>query len=144
MKSYRQIGHTADIGLEVWGKNLKELFQNAANGMFDMIVEMSGFTRTACGGTRTVFNVSLNVTIVEELLVRWLEENLYIFGVKKHFPLEYRFKMITGNKLEAEIMAIPLDGISFKVLHDVKAVTYHNLVIEEEKGRFRTTIIFDI
>ncbi|GAF71160.1 unnamed protein product, partial [marine sediment metagenome] len=42
MKRYEQIPHTADIAIRVYGKDLKELFINAAYGMFDIIADLEG------------------------------------------------------------------------------------------------------
>ena len=39
MKNYEIIDHTADMGIKVYGKNLLALFLNAAEAMFDIIVE---------------------------------------------------------------------------------------------------------
>ncbi|MBI4335989.1 MAG: archease, partial [Candidatus Omnitrophica bacterium] len=37
MKKYEPIEHTADIGIRAYGRSLKELFENAALGMFGEI-----------------------------------------------------------------------------------------------------------
>ncbi|GAG16189.1 unnamed protein product, partial [marine sediment metagenome] len=40
MKRYEVIDHTADIGIKTYGKDLKELFVNAAYGMFDILADL--------------------------------------------------------------------------------------------------------
>ncbi|MBU3933351.1 MAG: archease, partial [Candidatus Omnitrophica bacterium] len=40
MKRYEIIDHTADIGLRAYGKDLKQLFTNAAYGMFDILADL--------------------------------------------------------------------------------------------------------
>ena len=42
MKKYKLLDHTADIGIEVWGKTKKELFENAVEAMFDLMVDLAG------------------------------------------------------------------------------------------------------
>jgi len=37
--SYKIIEHTADIGIEVGGSSIKELFINAADGLVNLIVD---------------------------------------------------------------------------------------------------------
>ncbi|MBL7092144.1 MAG: archease, partial [Candidatus Omnitrophica bacterium] len=40
MKRYEIIDHTADIGLRAYGKDLKQLFANAACGMFGILADL--------------------------------------------------------------------------------------------------------
>ena len=42
MKRYEQFPHTADIGIRVFGKDLKELFENAAFALFDTLADLEG------------------------------------------------------------------------------------------------------
>ena len=42
MKRYEQFPHTADIGVRVFGHDLKELFENAAFAMFDLLADLEG------------------------------------------------------------------------------------------------------
>ena len=37
MKEFEILEHTADIGIMVYGKNKREIFINAARGMFEII-----------------------------------------------------------------------------------------------------------
>ena len=76
MKRYEEIPHTADIGVRVYGADLKELFKNAAFSMFDIIADLEGIK-----GSVTV-DVDLKADSPEELLVNWLDELLYNFYTK--------------------------------------------------------------
>ena len=38
------IDHEADIGLEIYGKSMEELFANAVDGLFSLIVEAKDIT----------------------------------------------------------------------------------------------------
>ena len=37
---YEIIDHTADIGIRAFGKNIQELFENTAYGMFEIITSI--------------------------------------------------------------------------------------------------------
>ena len=39
MRSYEPIDHTADMGIRAYGRTKKELFRNAAAGMFSLIAD---------------------------------------------------------------------------------------------------------
>ena len=87
MKAYNLIDHTADVGLKAYGKSLSEAFQNAAKGMFDIITDKSEIENIG------QYNIKLEADDLEQLLVDWLSELLYIhstknivFGFFKVFP----------------------------------------------------------
>ena len=46
MKPYEYLEHTADMGLLVRGKNLSELLQNAAQGLFETIAVVDTIDET--------------------------------------------------------------------------------------------------
>jgi len=39
---YRLFDHTADLGVEVFGKTRKDLFVNAAAALFDLLLDAAG------------------------------------------------------------------------------------------------------
>ena len=76
MQRYEQFPHTADIGIRVFGKDLKELLENAAFGMLEVIADLEGIKASE----EEVVQVCS--TAPEELLVAWLDELLYRFCTK--------------------------------------------------------------
>lgn len=138
MNGYKQIEHTADIGIEVEGNSLKELFINSAKGLVSLMVDARApMNRVAQG-------ISITAGSKEELLVKWLEELLYIFETKRMVPTGFTIVMISENDLSAVINIDEFDKDRFPPKYQIKAVTYHNLTIKEKDGRFSATIIFDI
>ncbi|RPJ16772.1 MAG: archease, partial [Desulfobacteraceae bacterium] len=73
---YEIIDHTADFGIEVRGADLKELFENAAYAMFDVITDTEDLNALS--------EISVNVTGEDwpELMVNWLRELLYLWTGK--------------------------------------------------------------
>lgn len=138
MTQYKTIEHTADIGIEVQGPDLPGLFINAARGLVDFIVDVREV------GEKQTRKISLDAGIREELLVKWLEEILYLFEVKDLIVVDFDIKKLENKKLEADVTCIPFSPKIQKPKHQIKAVTYHNLTIREERDRFSATIIFDI
>lgn len=142
----RIINHTADIGIEIEGGSLKELFLNAARGAIGLIVECRRSGVPACRGTddRVLKKISLKADLAEGLLVRWLEELLYLFEEKRLVPVEFKIGRLLRTSLNTEVSCVPFDPKTHRIKYVIKAVTYHDLTITEEKGRFRVRIIFDI
>lgn len=139
---YRELEHTADTGLEVWGNTHSELFINAARGMYTLIWPEVKFP-----GTQH-FQFELRADSYEELLVNFLSElNYYILMQRKLInPIE-NIKIET----QGDLLALTCDGNIFKLgnehllnLREIKSVTYHQLKISHEGSQLYTKIIFDI
>ena len=75
MKTYELIDHTADVGIKAYGKTLSEAFENAAKGMFDIITDSSEIESIG------QYNIELEAPDLEQLLVDWLSELLYLFEI---------------------------------------------------------------
>jgi SHS2 domain-containing protein len=75
IKNYELIEHTADIGIKIKGKDLRELFINAALAMFDIIAE-----RKNSQGKRREIKIKQKAEDLGELFINWLNELLFFFG----------------------------------------------------------------
>lgn len=137
----RLINHTADIGIEVLGSSLKELFVSAADGMTGLMVECLGAAAPQRHSSKDIF---LKADIREELLVKWLEEILYFIETKRLVPVSFNIKSIDNNSLSAQIEVVSFDPKIHHPKYQIKAVTYHDLTIKEDGGIFKTRVIFDI
>ena len=71
-KPYELIDHTADIAIKAYGKSLSEAFENAAKAMFDIITDSSEIESVG------QYDVELEAPDLEQLLVDWLSELLFI------------------------------------------------------------------
>ena len=68
---YRQLNHTADIGIEVWGADLGELFSHAAFALFDMAADVEGVRPTV------TTPIEVEADDLEMLMVNWLNDLIY-------------------------------------------------------------------
>ena len=142
MNPFEIIEHTADVGIKVWGPTLTELFENAAKGMFHIISCGKG----PSGGERIKRKSELrnNTDAMEELLVIWLSEILYIFNKEKICLDNFKITGLNNTKLNAEIEGSSMDLYQSNNYTEIKAVTFHNLKIDEDVNGFSCTIIFDV
>lgn len=138
MKRYEQFPHTADIGIRVYGADLKELFSNAAFAMFDTIADLEGMK---AGITQ---NFKLNAENIEELLVVWLDELLYNFYTKQIIFSTFSIKELTDKSLIAEASGRPVGANRNRLKTEIKAATYSDLKIKETDGGYQVEIIFDV
>lgn len=139
---FKILSHTADTGIEVEAASLKELFIEAARGIKFCLIE------DAVVSFAEIRKIYLKGANLEDLLVQWLSELNYLATVKNWIINEVVGGRIERKnrewELEFTIAGEPLDFTRHEILMDIKAVTYHQLRIEQKDGKFRTKIFFDI
>lgn len=137
-KPYRLISHTGDLGLEVWGKDLPDLFTQAGLAFFDIMVETS---RIKLQQEKTI---TVEAPDLEALLVAWLGELLYIFETDHLVLARFLIQTLSSQNLSAIGWGEAFDPKKHQPKTAVKAVTYHQLRVWEAKGFWRARVIFDL
>ena len=144
--------HTADTQVECHANNLPELLEIAAHAMYAIAlhhikpnrndrqhrIEIQGFDR-------------------EELLVRWLQELLFLLDTQHFVPNQIQWICPPSYNVNTEtpywITTAQLGGYTCESedrAEEIKAITYHDLAITEMTGpdnaasELRVRIIFDI
>ena len=138
MKTYETIDHTADMGIRVWGRTKKALFKNAAEGMFDLIVDK----KTVAAKKKIRF--SLKAPDIRELFVSWLRELLYRYSAKATVFKRFSVSTLTDNHIIASAAGEKVDLKKHVFKNDLKAVTYHGLDVKKTKTGWETQVIFDV
>ena len=133
-KRFEEIEHTADLAMRAYGRDLRELFANAAHGMFALMVEPS-LEESACQR-----EVSLEATDYEGLLVDWLNELIYLHEVEGETYSQFAIKTLLPTGLKAQVTGGPTK-IKTRA---IKAATFHDLAIEETANGLVATIVFDV
>jgi SHS2 domain-containing protein len=131
---YEFIDHPGDLKLRAWGRNLEELFANAATGMMIFLFG-SGLADAPPYRTETI---EIEARDREALLVDWLSELLYRATSEYHAYLGFRMRELTETKLKATVTAVAAEAIE-----DIKAVTHHELSVRDREGGWEATIVFD-
>jgi SHS2 domain-containing protein len=140
MKKYElidhTIDHTADICIKAHGKTISEAFENAAVGMFDIITDNSKI------GIVGQYNIKLEAPDLEQLLVDWLSELLFLNSAKNLVFGSFKVS-IDENHLSAQVFGEEYDKYKHKMGIEIKAVTYHMLEVKDTEP-FYVKILFDI
>jgi len=140
-EDFEVIEHISDIGLKVFGETKKKLFLNAARGMFFIITGSSELTRQK---NQQYWTIKCKGSDVENLLIEWLSE-LYIHSTDFVILYDFTIEYLTNNSLQAKSFGIKISESPYNIEKEIKAVTYQNLqVLENKKGYWEATIIFDI
>jgi SHS2 domain-containing protein len=142
LKMFKIISHTADVGIDISGTSLEELFIEAARGWKQCVLEDSP-TKSA-----EERRVELNADSLEDLMVRWLNELNYFLTVHRWILHEVEDARVHAEdpnwKLDFLIMGEPMNFGIHEICMEIKSVTYHQLEIQELNGLYKTRIIFDI
>jgi SHS2 domain-containing protein len=130
--------HTADLGIRVRAPDLNALFAEAAVALFSAIEEDLSTVRPV---QRVDFKLGGDDR--EFLLFDWLKELLYRFDAE-HL-LFSRFDVhVAMDGLTATAWGEPLDRSRHELAHEVKAITYHGLLIQQTTDGWLAEIIVDI
>lgn len=134
--------HTsADIGLIATGRDLVELFTDAALGMTSIMVDIKGLEETR------QISVELKAESLSELFFAWLSELIYIKDAEKFLLKKCRFNLDESNTspvLKAELFGDTIDGRRQILKTDVKAVTFYKYSIEKVGNVWRGEVVFDL
>ena len=138
MKRFEILDHTADIGIIVHGENLKALFENAGEAFFHLITDLRKVRR------RTERRINLGGESLDRLMVDWLSELLYLHDVENLLFKGFDVESVGEDGLRAIVKGEPfLEGVHV-IKTEVKAVTYHQIEVRQENGRWRAQVIFDL
>jgi len=103
VKPYRLVDHTADLGLEVFGKTGEELFANAASAVCELIVDRKGT------GPTVVREMSVEGADREDLLVNFLREVLFLFNGEKMVPTSFTIEELDDRHLRGKVRVAAYD-----------------------------------
>ncbi|MFH1331015.1 MAG: archease [Actinomycetota bacterium] len=137
MPRYRVLSHTADIGIVAAGTTVEEVFENAAFGMFDLVFDLSGVPATEA------VEVEVAGETPGELLVAWLSALLAEAEIRGLALCRFRAEMLPGGRLRGSAAGAAASAPELRG-PPVKAVTYHDLAVEEVPGGWEARVIFDV
>ena len=135
MAKHKTIDHEADIGLEVNGKTLEELFKNAASGLFSLLVDLKN--------VKPEVGKKLEITGNGELLFNFLNELLYLWDTEGFIPKEFSLR-IENDRLTGNVIGGLFDPLRHTIKKEIKAVTYHEFSLTREKGICKARFILDV
>lgn len=136
---FRQIEHTADIGLEIEAETLEGIFSESAYGLYSLIFE------GVLGDNDIEETIELKADDIESLLVKWLNELIYKFFYEAKIFNEFKIKIdTTDNTISAQVKGKKYCPKEVLPLLEIKSATYHNLKIHKIDNNYRTQVIFDV
>ena len=138
MRMYEVVEHTADAGLRIEAPDLNGLFVDAAKGLYSLIIENPE-------DIRPLQEVEIHVdgSQTDYLLFDWLNELLYRFDSERLLLAEFSLD-VDGRGLHVRARGETFDPARHRAAHEVKAITYHELCVQQVSGGWEARVIVDI
>ncbi len=136
---FETFDHTADLGLRIRAGDLNTLFAEAGLALGSILVEDPASVQPA----RRVA-IDLPADEVEYLLFDWLRAILYHFEVDHLLVARCEVRVGPSAGLQAVLEGETFDPLRHELSHEVKAITYHDLRVEETEDGWLAEVIVDI
>lgn len=136
-RGYRLLPHTADIRLEVRGKDLPELFATSVEALFSLIVDRR---RVRPAASKT-WNVSGKDPA--EQLFSLLRGALLLFSSDR-FLVRTAHATMKVSGVEMKVAGEPFNPARHAADREIKAVTAHGMTIERIPGGYAARFIVDV
>lgn len=133
------LNHTADIAFDVEADSISELFVESFYCWRNSVVESEGLSAT------DLIEINLTAGSPEELLVDFINEVNFLLTVKKVLCVEIVRIEINDERYVLNAMMKTQSINDFSVLKaEIKSVTYHQMEIRQENGKYFVRVVFDI
>jgi SHS2 domain-containing protein len=134
--------HTADLGLRASAPTLEELLTEAARGLLAMLVANPDSVRPLQDK-----HIVVEASEPAYLMFDWLSELLFAFESERLLIAEFDIRLEVANpsyRLTAHCRGEPMDESRHHMDHEVKAITYHALAVEQTPIGWQAQVIVDI
>jgi SHS2 domain-containing protein len=137
-RPFEIVEHPADIGFRAWGRNVEELFENAALALFSLGCDLDGVRETE---SRLV---DVSAAEPETLLYAWLAELLAV-SEGEHIVFRRAVVSEAGEKrVRATVYGEPFDRERHHSGTHIKAVTFHQLFVKESSEGWCAQVFLDL
>ncbi len=130
----------ADIAYEAYGKDLNEVFENAAMAIFELSAEIKTID------AKKKIEFKLENEKIDNLLYDFLSEILFLKD-SKYMVFKLVKVAIRENKsfkLKATLEGDTINPQKQQLENDIKAVTMHMFEVKKEESGYKASIVVDI
>jgi SHS2 domain-containing protein len=138
MEKFRFIDHTGDLGVEIYGRSRRSLFQHAGEAFAGIVTDRETIR------PRETKRISLQADGIEELLVHWLNEFVFLFDTYGLLFSVFDITAIDDRHVKAAVHGEGYDEQRHPIKTTVKSATYHQLAVIRQGGLWQARVIFDL
>ena len=133
----RWLDHTADIQIEIICDRYEDIFTDLVGALKTLLV-------TGEAQSLKVEKINLKEPDACALLVSLGRQVLFYFNTKQFVPSRLDIRTATPTKLKGELWGEPYDPRRHEFHLEVKGVTYHDLRVENDGGKWCAVVTFDV
>jgi SHS2 domain-containing protein len=129
---YRILEHTSEVELEIEDATVEDVFAEALVAVGDLLA-------VASQGEAVTREIRAEAGDLPALLAAWIEELVYLAETDGFIPQRIERLNLDGTRLDAVVggeRSVPQSLI--------KAVTYHDLELEQVGGACRARVVLDV
>ncbi|HSO17969.1 MAG TPA: archease [Desulfosarcina sp.] len=136
--TYTLLDHTADLRLRISGSDPADLFKNAGLALFDMIVDPPSAPPEA------TIELAVDGEDYADLMVNYLRELLYLWTGSEKVVTLIDIDAISATAVSARVTVGGYRPDHHAVIHEIKAVTYHQIDVAGGPAGWQSTVVLDI
>ncbi len=138
---YRQVDHTADLALELWGPNEEELLRVAARAIVEILTDSAVTVAVDDAASAVDRPIHIDAVDAEDRLVQWLNEVIVAAVVDGFLIADADIELGPGSLVaRARGRADQHD----RVVTELKSATYHDLRLETGPDGARAHVVIDV
>jgi SHS2 domain-containing protein len=138
MNRFRLLEHTADMGIAAKAGSLDDLLRQAALGLRQILIDSQEIR------AEESIVIEIRGEDLEELLISWLGELLYLLESRQFLPATFDIQITPELQLRARLWGERLDPSRHQLQREIKAVTYHQIKVEQAGDGWRAQVYVDL
>jgi SHS2 domain-containing protein len=137
---FKFLPHTADVKIVVEEKSLEKAFVTSALALKEVIADKIKVK------AKIKKEIKVEGKDRESLLLEFLQEFLYLVDAKDFILSKISFLTIKKDKKGLKLNAVVIgdNSLNYKFTNEVKAVTYNDMLIKEEKNKTTIQFVLDV
>lgn len=138
MEKFKFLEHTADIKFQAFGKDIEEAFENAALAL----------KKTICEETEILEKEEKKIEVkgkdFESLLYNFLEEFLFLVDGENFLLSKIKNLEIDKKNFKLNAIVSGDKANNYEFTNKVKAVTYNEMFVRQERGKWVVQVVLDV
>jgi SHS2 domain-containing protein len=135
---FREIDYSGDVGIEAWGGTRAGLLENLTRGLFGLMAWSAG------DGPVVERRIQVAPGAAADVLVDWLSAVILAAATHGEVYATVRVEHAGEDGAAGVVRGAPFDPARHARRFDVKAATYHDLLVETRDGGHHARVIFDL
>jgi len=137
-RRYDVFDHTADLGVRIFGKSIKDLLENAGFAIYDLLTDLEKVNE------RDTIQLAIEGDGLADLMINWLREILYLWNGREKLIRSFEIQEIENNHIRARLKGETYDPDRHVIKMEIKAVTYHQAKVGRSRKGWWARIVFDV